>query len=50
MEDKYFELDKQVSKEVMEDFQDEIVDVICPSCKGAGCDHCNQAGRYQMEF
>lgn len=47
---KYFELDKQISKQLI--IEGETVDVLCPHCKGENpmCIDCNGEFHYQITF
>lgn len=47
---KYHELDKGMSNEVMSEFKGKVIDSVCSTCKGSGCEHCNQEGHYLVEY
>lgn len=63
--DKYYELDKTISKEVMGKCKGQIVDSICPYCNGLKyyevfnsdkscthipCENCNGKGHYKIQY
>lgn len=50
---KFEELDKQVTKVVMQEFQGTEVDIICPYCNGEHselCENCDSEGHYLIEY
>lgn len=46
---KYYELDKQVSKKIMSEFKGITIPSKCPDCKGDGCDYCDN-GEVLIEY
>jgi hypothetical protein len=49
MEEKYFELDKQVSEKIIKDFKGQIIESVC-WCKGMGCEDCNHTGKMDYQY
>lgn len=57
MGNKYEELDKEITKMVMEEFQNKIIDTVCSVCNGEGhyndggkCENCNGEGHYNIKY
>lgn len=59
MDNKYYELDKEMSKEVMAQLAGKVVDHICPDCNGEGehqltvpikCENCNGTGIITIQY
>lgn len=53
--DKYFELDKKVTKQIMQEFHGVVVEHECPTCgakpvKGYVCPDCENAGFYSIKY
>jgi DnaJ-class molecular chaperone len=56
-EEKYYELDKSVSKEIMSQLKGKIIPVTCWGCGGKGkfscgekCDNCKGDGYYEVQY
>jgi len=47
---RFYELDKQVTNEIMPKFKGKTTDVICPDCKGKGCEYCEYTGHYELDW
>lgn len=53
---KYEELDKAMTKEIMPEFKGQVIDSVCAVCKGDGvisgkkCDNCEGKGHYKIEY
>ena len=52
---KYEEIDKQLSKEIMKEFKDKFVPSICPYCKNEeikvkSCNECTGTGQINYEY
>lgn len=53
--DKYHELDKQITAEIMKEFKGVVVVHECPTCKGKPvkgyvCPDCENKGYYSIEY
>jgi hypothetical protein len=53
VKDKYYELDKYMSKKIKEEMIENGITEYpteCQDCKGGGCEHCNDSGEiwYQV--
>jgi DnaJ-class molecular chaperone len=55
-QDKFYELDKRVSKEIMKEFKGVQIDSVCYKCngekevRGVKCENCNGEGHYVIEY
>lgn len=54
---KYFDVDKVISNQIMKEFKGKIIDSICSSCDGKGsfkhgseCENCNGIGHYKIQY
>lgn len=50
MKNKYEDLDKQVSKEIMSEFKGKHIEHVCQECNGSGCENCDGNGSYTIEY
>lgn len=55
MENKYHEIDKAISKEIMKEFKGVVIQHECPTCHGKPveghvCDDCKDDGYYEIEY
>lgn len=53
--DKYEDLDKQISKEIMQEVKGKIIEHTCPHCKAEPefikeCQDCNGEGKYSIQY
>lgn len=44
------ELDKAMSKKIMQEFEGQTITSKCPDCKGIGCEYCDYDGKIEMQY
>lgn len=52
---KYEDLDKSITKTIMQDLKGVIIDTVCCACGGIDpakqeCENCNGEGHYEIEY
>jgi hypothetical protein len=49
---RFEELDKHVSREIMKEFEGQIITSECPFCRGKGedCEECDGSGELDIEY
>ncbi len=56
MKDKYIEIDKSITKQIMKEFKGKVIDHVCDSClgkrliNGIKCYNCSGEGSYKIQY